>query len=121
MRRNTMARIHSVPRRSRRVSLRQREALILDHSERTILVVERGCLWVTLDNDPRDIVLVEGMRFEIDRPGRTIVAAETASTLRLLVPLSLPERMASALTRALSAWAAKAVRRAAPPVRRPAA
>jgi hypothetical protein len=116
-----MARIHSLTRRSRHASLRQREALILDHGERTILVVERGCLWVTLEHDPRDIVLVEGMRFEIDRPGRTIVAAETASTLRLLVPLSLPERIASALTRALSLWAARAIRRSAPTAQRRAA
>jgi hypothetical protein len=116
-----MARIPAVPRRSRHASLRQREALILDHGERTILVVERGCLWVTLEHDPRDIVLLEGMRFEIDRPGRTIVAAETASTLRLLVPLSPAERIASALTRALRVWAARAVRRSAPPAHRPAA
>ncbi len=76
---------------------------------------------MTLEHDPRDIVLVEGMRFEIDRPGRTIVAAKTVSTLRLLVPLSLPERIASALTRALGVWAARAVRRSAPPAQRPAA
>ncbi len=72
-----MARLPSLRRRTRRTVLSPREALLLDHAQGTVVVVERGCLWVTLERDPRDIILAQGMRFEIDRPGRTIVAAET--------------------------------------------
>lgn len=116
-----MAHIASLPRRTRRAVLQPRQALILDHAQHTRIVVERGCLWVTLENDPRDIILAEGMRFEIDQPGRTIVAAETASTLRLVAPSSARERVANALARMLGAWAARVVRRTLPPVRRAAA
>ena len=48
--------------------------------------MESGTVWVTMENDTRDIVLVPGMRFEIDRSGRTIVAAEEDTRLRLLAP-----------------------------------
>jgi hypothetical protein len=113
-----MARIHPLQRRSRRSQLSPSQVLLLDHAQRTLIVVERGCVWVTLEHDPRDIVLTEGMRFEIDRPGRTIVAAETASTLRLLAPVSRRERFARALAGALApvlgAWSGRLVRRAVP-------
>jgi hypothetical protein len=53
------------------------------------------------------------MRFTIDRPGRTIVAAETPSTLRLIVPLGRGKRIARALARSaallLAAWSGRAV------------
>jgi len=113
-----MAELRSLPRRTRRSVLRPREALLLDNAQGTTLWVERGCLWVTLERDPRDIILAQGMRFTIDRPGRTIVAAEGASTLRLISPLSRRERMGRALSRAAAllraAWAGRGVRRALP-------
>ena len=40
-----------------------------------MIAIESGCLWVTLERDPRDIVLVKDMRFEIDRTGRTVIVA----------------------------------------------
>ena len=93
--------------------LRPREVLVLDHAQGTVLVVERGCLWVTLERDPRDVILGQGMRFTIDRPGRTIVAAETPSTLRLIVPLGRGKRIARALARSaallFAAWSGRAV------------
>jgi hypothetical protein len=57
--------------------------LQLDDAEGTVIAVERGCLWITMENDPRDIVLAPGMRFEIDRSGRTIIAAEEDSRFGL--------------------------------------
>lgn len=86
--------------RTRRSALRSREVLVLEDAQETILVVERGCLWVTLEDDPRDIILCQGMRFQIDRRGRTIVAAETDSALRLLSPVRLRDRIAASLARA---------------------
>lgn len=89
----------ATPRRLRHAVLRPREALLLEDAQGTIVVVERGCLWLTLERDPRDIILAKGMRFEIHRPGRTIVAAEADSALRLLVPLRLRERIVAMLAR----------------------
>ncbi len=71
--------------RARGVStfLPRRGTLILDNREGTVIAVESGCLWITMERDPRDVVLVAGMRFEIDRPGRTVIAAEEDSRFRL--------------------------------------
>jgi hypothetical protein len=69
---------------SHRRFLSARESLVLDSAEGTIISVESGCLWLTMENDTRDIVLAPGMRFEIDRSGRTIVAAEEDTRFRLL-------------------------------------
>ena len=112
-----MTSIRSIPRRTQRSFLRPRQALRLENAQGTIIVVERGCLWVTLEHDPRDIVLGVGMRFEIDRPGRTVASAETDTTLRLLRPVSRRERIATALAGAVASlyirWAGRG-RRAAP-------
>ena len=74
---------------------------------------------MTLERDPRDIILVQGMRFTIDRPGRTIVAAETASTLQLLSPVGRYERMGRALAHAAAllraAWGVRGLPRILPP------
>ena len=56
--------------------LASHQSLFLDDAEGAVIAVESGTVWVTMENDTRDIVLVPGMRFEIDRSGRTIVAAE---------------------------------------------
>jgi len=97
-----MSHARFIHRRTRRSVLRERESLVLDNAEGTIIAVDRGCLWVTLEHDTRDIVLVKGMRFEIDRAGRTIVAAEADSTLRLLSPVTLQERLSAWLRRGVA-------------------
>src|ERR1700686_955129 len=72
------------PHRGRRASLPRRESLILNNAEGTTIAVDAGCLWGTMERDPRDIVLLPGMSFEIDRTGRTVIAAEDDSRFRLL-------------------------------------
>jgi len=113
-----MAKTFSVSHRSRRSVLNRREALVLENAQGTIIAVDRGCLWVTLERDLRDIVLTRGMRFQVDRSGRTIIAAEMDSTLRLLAPVSLRDRVADAIGRsvaqAFNGWAARFARRAVP-------
>jgi hypothetical protein len=113
-----MTKIASLTRHSRRSVLDKRQTLVLVNARGTIVAVDRGCVWVTLERDPRDIVLVAGMRFEIDRPGRTVIAAETASTLRLLAPETLRDRVVAAIGRAvahaLNGWAGRLARRAVP-------
>jgi hypothetical protein len=112
-----MANINSL-RRTRRATLDRRQTLVLSNAQGTVVTVERGCVWITLENDPRDIVLAKGMRFEIDRPGRTIVAAETASTLRLFVPETLRDRITASIggvvERTLNRWGRRLARRAVP-------
>jgi len=97
-----MAKLATPIRYLRRSILRRREPLVLANAQGTIVAVDRGSVWITQERDPRDIVLVKGMRFEIDRPGRTIVAAETPSSLRLLVPQGLGDRLAMAIRRLLA-------------------
>jgi L-aminopeptidase/D-esterase-like protein len=113
-----MAKIVPLGRHSRRLVLNKRQTLLLVNAQGTIVAVDRGCVWLTLERDPRDVVLVKGMRFEIDRPGRTIIAAETDSTLRLLVPETVRDRVVAAIgrgiARVLNGWAGRLVRRAVP-------
>ena len=63
--------------------------------------VKTGCLWITMENDRRDIVLGTGESWTIDRNGRTLVHAEKPSTVRLTEALarkrSLKEHIASAI------------------------
>jgi hypothetical protein len=80
-----------------------RSTLQLDDAEGTVIAVESGCLWITMENDPRDIVLVPGMRFEIDRSGRTIIAAEEDSRFGLLAPADGREGVRAWMARKLAA------------------
>jgi hypothetical protein len=83
--------------RTRSTFLPRRGSLVLDGAEGTIINVDSGCLWVTLENDPRDVVLVKGMRFEIDRSGRTVVVAEEDSRLRLTPAPTFVQKIIAAL------------------------
>ena len=113
-----MAKTVSFTRHSRRSVLNRRETLVLENAQGTIIAVDRGCLWVTLERDLRDIVLVKGRRFQIDRSGRTIIAAEADSTLRLLAPETSRDRVVAAIGRAvaqaLNGWAGRLAQRAVP-------
>ena len=113
-----MGKTTSPTRHSRREVLDRRQTLVLNNAQGTIIAVDRGCLWVTLEHDLRDIVLAKGMRFQIDRSGRTIITAETDSTLRLLAPETPRDRAVAAIGRAvahvLNGWAGRFARRAVP-------
>jgi|SRR5579862_6456314 len=71
-----MAQVNSPSARPRATFVARGGSLVLDNAEGTVIEVDRGCLWLTLQNDTRDIILVAGMRFEIDRTGRTVIVAE---------------------------------------------
>jgi hypothetical protein len=45
-----------------------------------------GCLWVTIDNDLRDIFVGPGEGFSVDRGGDTLVSAMDDSRFVLLDP-----------------------------------
>ena len=86
-------------RTARRTYLPARETLVLENARGTVIAVDHGCLWVTLEGDTRDIVLTDGMRFEIDRRGRTIAVAEENTRVWLSTPKSLRERLGARLRR----------------------
>ena len=48
-----------------------------------------GCLWITLDNDPRDIVLEPGQFFAGTQHRRALIYALQASTLGLRLDVEL--------------------------------
>jgi hypothetical protein len=101
----------TAPRSSRRTFLPARETLVLENARGTVIAVDHGCLWITLEGDTRDIVLTDGMRFEIDRRGRTIAVAEENSRLRVSTPKTLRDRF--------SAWLQRRGLRRAKPLRTP--
>jgi hypothetical protein len=96
-RRNTMSFDLATRQYTRSTFLPRRGSLVLDGAEGTVISVDSGCLWVTLENDPRDVVLGKGMRFEVDRRGRTVVVAEEDSSVRLTLPPGILQRMVDAL------------------------
>jgi len=111
---------YAIPNRrsARRMFLRKRETLTLNNAQGSIIAMDSGCLWITLERDLRDIILVPGMRFEIDRPGRTIVTAEEPSRFRVFVRDTAMHRLAALLRRigggVLHRWAGRLEQRAAP-------
>jgi hypothetical protein len=54
------------------------------------LKVAAGTVWLTQQNDRRDVVLRAGESFVIDRPGRTVVQALDRTELRLNAAAALP-------------------------------
>lgn len=61
--------------------LRRGELVQLDGARGTALRVTRGMLWITLENDLRDVVLAPGDTFTVDRDGLTLVEAQELSTV----------------------------------------
>ena len=57
------------------------ELVRLDGARGTTLRVTRGTVWITLENDTRDVVLTAGDVFTIDRGGLTLVEAQGRSTV----------------------------------------
>jgi len=60
------------------------EVVKLDGARGTMLHVTRGVLWITLEDDPRDVVVAAGDAFTIDREGLTLVEAQEATSVCVL-------------------------------------
>jgi hypothetical protein len=65
------------------ISLAQRALLEIPDAAGVRVSCSEGCLWITLDNDPRDIVLEPGHFFTGTQHRRALVYALQASTLGL--------------------------------------
>ena len=87
--------------RSARVHLAKDQFLTLSEVDGVEIGCETGSLWITQDNDPRDVVLATGERFMPDRAGKVIVHALRPSTVRTT---SLPERARSSALDDLKQW-----------------
>jgi len=99
--------------RNRRAYLPRHGTLVLDDAEGTVIAVEQGSLWITLEHDVRDVILLPGMRFQVDRKGRTIVAAEDDTQLRIVRAPTAAERLTGWVRRVVSRATRKAASRAA--------
>lgn len=58
-----------------RLPVDERRGLRLNAARGTLLRAVRGTLWITVDNDPRDIVLDPGESFVVDSDERLFVMA----------------------------------------------
>ena len=65
------------------LSLEPRGLLEIPDAAGVRVTCSRGCLWITLDNDPRDIVLEAGETFLSTEHRRALVYALQASTMAL--------------------------------------
>jgi hypothetical protein len=64
-----------------RLDLRKNDVATLRHACRTRLDVLEGVAWVTIDNDPRDVVLERGQSFLVDSGANVIVCALQGSAV----------------------------------------
>lgn len=56
----------------------------LPDASSTRIVCETGTVWITIDNDPRDIVLASGQSFLVDRRAGVLVYALEDACVRVL-------------------------------------
>ncbi len=63
------------------VDLAEHESLVLADIAGTLLRVNRGTLWITQENDRRDVVLCAGDVWQVERDGDTIIEAQTPSVV----------------------------------------
>ena len=93
--------------------LDRRDTISLIDAAGAIATLEKGCLWITMDGDIRDIVLAAGQSWTVERNGRTLLHAEAPSTLRITAPV--PERTRRPalqdILAAVADWAERAFQR----------
>jgi len=56
----------------------------LPDASSTRIVCETGTVWITIDNDPRDIVLARGQSFLVDRRAGVLVYALEDACVRVI-------------------------------------
>lgn len=64
-------------------TLPERHTLTLPASQGRHIDCLQGCLWITQDGDPRDVVLQAGQRFSGDHGRRTLVHALEPARVRV--------------------------------------
>lgn len=70
------------------ISLHKGEIHRIHHGLGQRIEALNGCLWVTIDNDLRDIFIAAGEGFTVDRGGDTLISAMADSSFVLLEPIA---------------------------------
>ncbi len=91
-----------------RVSLRWGRPLTVSDGQGTCITARRGAIWITQDNDLRDVVLSSGESFLLDQPELAIVQAFDSAEIVVSPPSSRRPASSPALAQRLL----QAVRRA---------
>jgi len=68
------------------VDLANGESLALPDIQGTALMVTRGTLWITQENDTQDVVLGEGDLWMVTHDGLTIIEAQNDASIRAVGP-----------------------------------
>lgn len=91
------------------LDLRKKAIVKLPDAAGVTIACREGALWLTLDNDLRDVVLEPGERFTVPDHRRIMIYALKSSSLALCTPGRLPRRRVPRLPawrRLMQAWAA---------------
>lgn len=83
------------------------ELVQLDGARGTTLRVTRGVLWITLQDDVRDVILAAGDTFTIDRDGLTLVEAQDMATVCVMAMHAVDVRRGAGrpgLAARIAAW-----------------
>lgn len=86
------------------VDLARGESLDLVNAAGARLSVACGMLWLTMERDRRDVVLGDGESFTVDRPGLTIVQAQSPTRLWLLPHGRIVRRTTDRSMRLVDRW-----------------
>jgi hypothetical protein len=88
--------------------LSQGELVGLDGARGTTIRVTRGMLWITLEDDVRDVVLAAGGTFTVDRDGLTLVEAQEPTTVCVMALHAVEVRRGARppLSSRIAAWLA---------------
>ena len=71
------------------ISLRKGQIHRIRHGIGQRIEALNGSLWVTIDNDLRDVIVTPGEGFSIDRDADTLISAMDDSSYMLLAPAPL--------------------------------
>ena len=69
-----------------RLELRKNQMLRMDDARDATIVCVKGELWITQDEDQRDLVVPAGGSFTLDRDGMAVISALEASSVWLQEP-----------------------------------
>jgi hypothetical protein len=68
---------------TRLLGLRRTQTLRLRDARGTLITCDEGTLWITQQDDARDVVIGDGEQFVVDRDGLTVVQALDAAKVVL--------------------------------------
>ena len=74
------------PEHATTVELHKRDSLALPDIAGTTLRVTRGVVWITQEDDTRDVVLRSGDTWMVERSGLTIIEAQNDATICAVGP-----------------------------------